>query len=217
MHRPTTRPVTLALSALLALSLGACGKDDTAAPTGDTATDAADVDRAPPDAPVEDELLWYDEHERAAAGEGVVWVAAWFAPEALEDPTVADMEIRFRKAPELTPEASMLDMARVAFAALEGEGPVDLLNPLEGIPMRLLGAKVEDRSGVATAVLDFGEGLPLSNGLGSAGGQAAEAQFHAMVAEYFPDATQVVVTIEGNPAGELFHGKSYDGPVTLAR
>lgn len=214
--RRRSRPVRFAIWPLAALALGlaACGQDSPAPhdtpPPSETAPETA--------APAED-TTWYDDEERAAedaAAEGeIVWVTGWFAPEALDGPTVADMEPRYRKAAGLAPDADAVQRAQVAFAALEGEGPIDLLNPLEGVALRLLGARVEDHDGAPTAVLDFGEGIAGTNQLGSEGGAAAEAQFHAMVREYFPDATQLVVTVEG-AAADLFHGKAYGRPVALA-
>ena len=201
------------LATALALGLVACGEDG---PSQDPPPASEDTQGTA--APAED-TTWYDQEERAAedaAAEGeIVWVTGWFAPEALDGPTVADMEPRYRKAAGLAPEADAAARAQAAFAMLAGEGPVDLLNPLEGVTLRLLGARVEDRGGAPTAVLEFDEGIAATNQLGSEGGAAAEAQFHAMVREYFPDATHLVVSVEG-AAAELFHGKAYGEPVALA-
>lgn len=204
------RSVVFALS--LVLGVAACGGDEPVPPAQPTpgATESTAGGPAP-------DLAWYDAEEMAAAGEdtGVVWLVGWFVPEALDGVTAADLEARYRKALGLAPEAGAEKRARAAFAALADPGPVDLLNPLEGVALRLTSGRVEDRGGVPTAVLGFDGGINATNELGGYAADA-ETQFHAMVAEYFPDAVQVVVTVDGAP-GSLFGGKPYGEPVSLAR
>ncbi|HWH31940.1 MAG TPA: hypothetical protein VNU01_04655 [Egibacteraceae bacterium] len=212
------RSIPAALVLLATLSMVACAGGTPPSPAdGQQGQTQAAVPGELPAAP--EDTTWYDDVEMAQAqveaDVDTVWLAGWFAPEALDGPTVADMEPRHRKAWGLSPDPTREELARAAFAALEGEGPVDLLHPLEGVQLRLLSAGVEDRDGGPTAVLDFGAGISATNQLGSAGGQAAKAQFLAMVAHYFPDARQVVVTVEGRDAPALFHDEVWDAPVPL--
>lgn len=209
--RPSRWLTVIAVGALALTSTG-CGGDPQPSPAaspGDGPTAQASVSEAA-------DLTWYDEEERAAvaAGPDTVWLAGWFVPEALDGVTIADLELRYRQAAGLGPDADAGRLAQAAFAALADPGPVELINPLEGVALELLSARVEDRDGASTAVLDFGAGIVATNQLGHLAADA-ETQFHAMVREYFGDATHVVVTVEG-AAAELFAGKRYGAPVPLA-
>lgn len=206
LHR---RLAVLAMG-VLALPLTGCGGE--AQPPPGTTPTGQDTSQASPSEGAD--LTWYDEEERAAAAAGpeTVWLAGWFVPEALEGVTIADLEVRYRQAATLDADAAA--MAQAAFAALADPGPVELINPLEGVTLALLSGRVEDRDGAPTAVLDFGPGIAATNDLGHLAADA-ETQFHAMVREYFPDASHVVVTVEGAGA-ELFAGKPYGSPIPLA-
>ena len=207
------------LAAALTTALTACGEgapdQGTASPMPASSSPAMTAEPPPGGA----EAAWYDDYElslaRQGADTGTVWLAGWFMPEALDSPQAADMEVRWREAPGLSRDAPHSELVRAAFAALRGEGPVDLLNPLEGVPLELRASSVEQRDGRATAVLDFGAGIEAANQRGSMGRGAASAQFLAMVAHYFPEAEQVVVTVEGRGAPTLFDEEGWDAPVPL--
>lgn len=209
---PCRRLAVVAVGGLV-LSLTACGGGDAQPSPDSPSTGQAGSQASPSEAA---DLTWYDEEERAAAAAGpdTVWLAGWFVPEALDGVTIADLEVRYRRAAGLEPGTDAEGIARAAFAALADPGPVELINPLEGVTLALLSGRVEDRDGVPTAVLDFGQGIVTTNALGHAAADA-ETQFHAMVREYFPDASHVMVTVE-NADGELFAGKPYGNPIPLA-
>lgn len=208
-------PVWCAITLALVLSACASGGDGETDPGGQAAATSSPA--SPPVGSGSADATWYDAEEMAVAQDdvAVVWLAGWFVPEALDGVTIADLEVRYRRVTGLPGDAPAEQLAQMAFAAMADPGPVELVNFLDGVSLRLLSGRVEARDGTPTAVLDFDAGIAATNQLGDYAPDA-ETQFHAMVREYFPEAVQVAVTVDGAGA-ELFGGKAYGTPVALAR
>lgn len=214
-----TRLVFVLAALSLTSALAGCADQDPG-PAGRDASPTAAAE-APDALPTgSEDATWYDEVEmaqaRPQADVDTVWLAGLFMPEALDAPTPADMEVRYRKAWGVPPDPTPEESVRAAFVALQGAGPVDLLNPLEGVALDLLGLRTVDGDGRVTVALDFGVGILDTNQLAVDGG-AARAQFLANVAHHFPDAEQVLVTVDGASRPTLFHGQGWDAPVVLPR
>lgn len=196
----------LAAQALVVLILAGCGSGESA-PLGSSETKESTTEETEPTHSAwltEDEMLaWQERHD----AEGT-WVVGFFLSPGSECSKTGpgDRIPRFQLVSEDELAPTREELLRWALAALEDSAEVGLSNPLAGVPLELLTARVE----ADTVYVDFASGIDATNNTGSCGGSAMQAQFLAVVDHYFPQADAACVLVEGTPSGEdgkalLFH------------
>ncbi len=141
----------------------------------------------------------------------MMWLAATFLPEGIDEPVRLDeFETRYIA---FVPGEGQLDVvpAAEAFALLRGAHPDGVHNALADVELQLLGYAVEG----SIVTVDVGEGLAATRSFSSTQGRLAFNQFTGMLAHYFPEAGEAQVTVEGQPDPETFGGIDTTAPFSL--